>query len=220
MKESIYAIRVDDSRVSGLKILSVKIGRSKDPDKRLKVLQTGIPDAEMLDKWEVNSSISLLQCEKGVHKIAEKYAYRRDRERFIFSQKNYADFAENMDLLLKNLRSKKQGGPSKKLKGRKKHAGIKKLHQKAYRLPILEVLLDLGGSAKPKDVLEEVYQKVKNKLREDDNEFTSSGREERWRNTARWERQNMINDGLLKKKKGIWEISEKGRDYYKKYKNS
>ena len=38
---------------------------------------------------------------------------------------------------------------------------------------------------------------------------------QRWRNTAHWARYELVQDGLLKddSKRGIWEISEKGRQF-------
>jgi len=42
-----------------------------------------------------------------VHKIAEKYAYERKGETFIFLQESYTDFEENVNLLLKNIPKEK-----------------------------------------------------------------------------------------------------------------
>ena len=43
----------------------------------------------------------------------------------------------------------------------------------------------------------------------------SDGKSIRWRNSAQWARNTMVNeDGRMKKtKNGIWEISEKGRKW-------
>jgi len=40
----------------------------------------------------------------------------------------------------------------------------------------------------------------------------------RWKNRALWERLVMVKDGLLKSgsPRGIWEITEKGREFYKR----
>ena len=39
----------------------------------------------------------------------------------------------------------------------------------------------------------------------------------RWRNTAQWARNSMVNEGLMKddSKRGIWKISAQGRAYLK-----
>jgi len=93
----------------------------------------------------------------------------------------------------------------------------KKTQQIKYRIPILQTLEDLGGSGRVNEVLNFVYRKMKNILVPVDlGELPSSG-EIRWRNTAMWERYQMIQKGLLKSDspRGIWVISEKGKKYLK-----
>lgn len=86
--------------------------------------------------------------------------------------------------------------------------------QAAYRMPILETLVELGGSAKTCYVLAEVYRKMENQLKDRDNEKLRSG-EKRWKRQAQWERNKLKNMGYLKKNSpiGIWEISEAGRKF-------
>jgi hypothetical protein len=59
---------------------------------------------------------------------------------------------------------------------------------------------------------------VKPMLTEPDYEPLSSTDEFRWRNTAKWARQELIYDGLLEKDSpyGIWTISDKGRAWVEK----
>jgi hypothetical protein len=87
-----------------------------------------------------------------------------------------------------------------------------KTPEKVYRLPILEALHELGGSASVKDVLQVVEVKVKPLLNEFDYEKVPSGGDIRWRNTACWARFGLVKDGLLKSEspKGVWELSERG----------
>ncbi len=96
-------------------------------------------------------------------------------------------------------------------KGEKRHKGLKTPLQ-AYRHPILEALYELGGSASCGDVLEVVVQKMKPVLIEVDYQKLPSGVDIRWRNTAMWERYNLVKEGLLKSDSshGIWELSDKG----------
>ncbi|MFN3467237.1 MAG: winged helix-turn-helix domain-containing protein [Candidatus Brocadiales bacterium] len=84
--------------------------------------------------------------------------------------------------------------------------------QSLYRKPILETLLEMGGSGDKNAVLGRVHEKMKGKFNSADYEKTSTG-EVRWENTAAWERFKMVKDGLLKadSPRGIWEITEKGR---------
>jgi exonuclease VII small subunit len=90
----------------------------------------------------------------------------------------------------------------------------------AFKLPILESLIELGGRAKVRAVLDKVKQKMEGILNEYDKQPLPSGRVIRWENTARWARNTMVNEGLLAADSppGIWEITEKGREYLKNLK--
>jgi restriction system protein len=88
----------------------------------------------------------------------------------------------------------------------------------AFFKPILETIVELGGSGKVSVILNKLEPKVKSFLKEVDHEpIGSKPCESRWRNTARWARNTMINEGLLKPDsgRGIWEISENGKQYLK-----
>ncbi len=82
----------------------------------------------------------------------------------------------------------------------------------AFRLPILEVLEELGGKAPANKVIERVKQKVVHLLKPADYEPLPSGAI-RWRKKAEWTRYNLVREGLMKKDspRGIWEISPLGR---------
>lgn len=96
-------------------------------------------------------------------------------------------------------------------KGKKLRKGMK-TPQQAYRYPILETLYELGGSASVGDVLKVVEKKMKPLLNEVDYQMLPSGVDVRWRNTAMWERFDLVKEGLLKSDSpdGIWELSDKG----------
>ncbi|GIW81593.1 MAG: hypothetical protein KatS3mg105_3400 [Gemmatales bacterium] len=86
----------------------------------------------------------------------------------------------------------------------------------SYYIPILRVLVRRGGSGQVSDVLEEVRAEMNGILRDVDFEpLASDPHNLRWRNAAQWARNSMVNEGLLKSgsPRGIWEISEKGRQY-------
>jgi hypothetical protein len=103
----------------------------------------------------------------------------------------------------------------KRVKGKLKK-GLRTPEEK-FIMPILESIIELGGRAKAEDVLERVYDKMKNILNSYDEEPLRSRRNvKRWENTAQWARQDMVEKGLLAKDspRGIWEITEKGRKYY------
>jgi len=88
----------------------------------------------------------------------------------------------------------------------------KRTPKEAYRLPILEVLLEAGGAGRVEDVLDRVGTKMKGILKPVDYQNNRSGAV-RWRNTAMWERLTMVREGLLKPNspRGVWEITESGR---------
>ena len=86
--------------------------------------------------------------------------------------------------------------------------------ESAYRQPILQVLNEMGGSARMNDLLVRVERNMKTRLKQVDYEPLASDPDApRWRNTAQWERNTMVKEGLLKSNSphGVWEISEAGR---------
>lgn len=86
--------------------------------------------------------------------------------------------------------------------------------QSAFVIPILEALVELGGSASAAEVLRRVYEKVKDNLSELDlKPLPSHPHEPTWHNSAQWCRFKMVKDGLLKSNSsfGVWEITEAGR---------
>lgn len=90
-----------------------------------------------------------------------------------------------------------------------------------FRIPILQTLVELGGSAPINDVLDRVELKMSHKLNVYDRQtLPSDPTTLRWRNTAQWARATMVNEGLLSSNspRGIWEITEKGRSYLEQHK--
>ncbi|MBC8233697.1 hypothetical protein H8E77_29470 [bacterium] len=86
---------------------------------------------------------------------------------------------------------------------------------RAYEKPILQALVQLGGSGTVDSVLSLVEEQMKAYFRPVDLEPISSGNMLRWRNTANWARNKLKKEGLIKadSPRGIWEISDKGREY-------
>ncbi|MFN4319845.1 MAG: winged helix-turn-helix domain-containing protein [Aquificaceae bacterium] len=87
--------------------------------------------------------------------------------------------------------------------------------EKEYIIPILESLVELGGSGSRKEVLQKVEEKMKGRFTAADCEKFPSNSEEAWRVYASRCRERLVEKGLLSKSspKGIWEITEKGRNY-------
>ena len=107
---------------------------------------------------------------------------------------------------------------SKRFFGRKPSGEI--TPHRDYCRPILEVLVELGGSGRTCDVIDRVGEKMKGILKPKDYQPNESeAKQIRWRNTAQWARNMMVNeDGRMKKgsRNGIWEISDAGRAWLNK----
>jgi restriction system protein len=92
------------------------------------------------------------------------------------------------------------------------HRGLR-TRETAYFRPILQVLMQMGGSAPVGEVLVRVQKVMKGTLSEVDYEPLSSDPEvPRWWNTAQWARNSMVQSGLLKgdSPRGVWEMTETG----------
>jgi len=111
--------------------------------------------------------------------------------------------------------------PTKNCSARKKEnksrlkRGLRTPEEK-FILPILEALIELGGEAHARDVLERVHAKMKNILNTYDYEDLSSNNQKRWENTTQWVKYKMVEEGLLDRNvpRGVWRITEKGRKLY------
>ena len=107
---------------------------------------------------------------------------------------------------------------SKRFFGRKASGEI--TPQDDYCRYILEVLIEMGGKGRTSEVLDRVGEKMKGILKPKDYErHESEPHQIRWRNTAQWARNHMVNeDGRMKKgsPSGTWEISDKGRAWLKR----
>jgi len=184
-----------------------------------------------MDKDEVYIAFELLleEIEKAVNIIsneAEKYLRAKD----FAEAKTLTEYAERLQDLREKVKALQREYQTilrifsekiptqvrkKKVKGKLKK-GLR-TPEEQFIIPILEAIIELGGRAKVKDVLERVYDKMKKILNSYDEEPLRSRRNvKRWVNTARWARQKMVDEGLLAKNspRGIWEITEKGRKYY------
>ena len=92
--------------------------------------------------------------------------------------------------------------------------------QTAFRLPILQVLVELGGRARSRQVLERLQARMRPLLKEVDSQpLRSNAGLPRWRNTVYWARTLLTKEGLLNAQAGygVWEITEAGRDYLRRH---
>jgi hypothetical protein len=85
---------------------------------------------------------------------------------------------------------------------------------KAFRMPILQALINLGGRAERKIVFDELEKIMGYKLTENDRKPLPSNKKLlRWQKIAGHARTDLLNDGYISvdPKKGMWMITEKGR---------
>ena len=86
------------------------------------------------------------------------------------------------------------------------------LPEARYEMPLLRTLVELGGSAQSRQIIDLVGEKLKGDLTEVDKEMLSSG-VIRWQNRVQFVRLGLIKQGLMAKDapRGVWAISEAGR---------
>jgi hypothetical protein len=87
------------------------------------------------------------------------------------------------------------------------------LPDEEYELPLLEILDAHGGRAPTSEVLDELGERLNDRLTPTDRDSLGSG-DIRWRNRAQFVRLRLIESGDMKSgsPRGLWEISDQGRD--------
>lgn len=86
------------------------------------------------------------------------------------------------------------------------------LPEEEYELPLLTALVEAGGAAPSKEVIDRVGQQLEGRLTEQDKGEVASGTV-RWRNRIQFVRIKLIDRGLMTKEspRGIWQITDAGR---------
>ena len=104
--------------------------------------------------------------------------------------------------------SDKQSAPRQR---RSKNSDQPVTSQSVLRVHIIQALKELGGHARRYDVLEQMREMLKDRLTPRDIETRSDGRVIIWENNAAWERNAMVEEGILRSdsKFGYWELAEK-----------
>lgn len=87
------------------------------------------------------------------------------------------------------------------------------LPQAEYELPLLESLVELGGSGPASGVIDLVGSKLDGRLTSADRSTQTSG-DVRWRNRVQFVRLGLVKEGLIAREspRGIWEITDSGRE--------
>ena len=99
----IYSIKVDYIDTGGKYFLKVKIGKTTNIKSIISTYKRSHMTVEILDLWKSNKELSLSQCEKGVLKLAEIYAYKKESEKYLFSKNGYDDFSNHTSLFLNKI---------------------------------------------------------------------------------------------------------------------
>ena len=116
---------------------------------------------------------------------------------------------------------KKRTHPSKKKAASRPSKPLPKGLKTSYGdfcFPILEALDRLDGAGKVQEVLRMVEEILSGQLNKYDYQaLPSDSNSVRWKNTASWERYNMVQEGLLAadSQRGVWEITDAGREALK-----
>ena len=94
--------------------------------------------------------------------------------------------------------------------------------QEVYYPYILEALIEMDGIGRSKDVVKNVGKKVRDILTAKDKVKLPSNKAITWVNKINWARHDLVHDlGYMKtdSPKGLWEISDAGREYYQQWKD-
>jgi len=230
IKSFIYAIKISElSQGSGanqIKILKIKIGKSNDTNSTMRQYRRSSPDAELMGLWEANPSLKPLDCEKGVHMLAEKYAYKRDSEVFSFiGDDSYKKFEENVNHLLKpiNLQKHTEDYALKKIPSfegsekvynqiknhvaTKKHISVPHYKKEDFYPLIIEILKAQNAPLKRKEIVAKVEEQIYDKLSDADKDILKGGNQ-RWKETLLWAITNLAKQKIIiSKSKNQWELN-------------
>lgn len=89
--------------------------------------------------------------------------------------------------------------------------------KQGFTLPILEALVELGGSGSPKAIMGRVFAKVGEQLGPVDLERPAHGGI-RWLSRAHYHRYELIEKGLIENpRRGTWVITDEGRAHFQRH---
>lgn len=108
-------------------------------------------------------------------------------------------------------RAKKRGG-TRKSSGRTRAPSGTLLPEQRYELPLLRALIEAGGEAPYREVLESVGRALSDEFMPADHETLSSG-SVRWHSRLQFVRLRLVERGEMDREapRGIWRITEAGR---------
>jgi len=122
-----------------------------------------------------------------------------------------AQLADEFQDILNDLRERlgqTTATPAPKPRG--KRTKLPKTAQVVLREHVLQALKHLGGRARVPDVIQQIQEQLAGKLLPGDLVWREATNEAAWANNAKWERFQMVQDGLLRRDslRGVWELGE------------
>ena len=92
--------------------------------------------------------------------------------------------------------------------------------QAEFNLPLLESLIEAGGSLRVSEVIRRIGEKLGSQLTPADRQTIKSG-PVRWQNRVMWQRLRLLREGYLANDsaRGVWKITENGRGLYQDLKS-
>lgn len=120
-------------------------------------------------------------------------------------------FVDTPNTALRRLLGLDGGAGSKSDPERAPHGSL--LPEPEYELPILQALVDAGGSGKAREITAEVGDRLGDRLSDLDRAPLKSG-DVRWENRVAFVRLKLKDRGLLKSDspRGVWELTDAGRE--------
>jgi hypothetical protein len=162
----IYSIKVNELVYSRLQVLDVKIGKTTNINSILSQYKRSHMVMEILDLWKPNEALQLSDCERAVHKLAERYAYERDSEKFIFLQNAYKTFSEHVSLFLEKTTSENEVSGVSSYKKSKQQTG--KLVDYTGKIPKAIVFKNQAYQVRYwRDVLSVISKKIYEEKKDD-----------------------------------------------------
>jgi hypothetical protein len=122
-----------------------------------------------------------------------------------------AQLADEFEDILKDLRERIGPTPATtEPRPRGKRSKLPATPHAVLREQIVRALQKLGGSGRVAEVIEEMGRQLEGRLLPGDLVWRATTNEPVWQNTAKWERFQMTQDGLLRRgsPRGIWELAE------------
>lgn len=145
---------------------------------------------------------------------AGKYEEARALIEKVESINNIHDKVQSLSVDWRNLYvSESKRSPKKRnLTNKRLKYGLR-TPERSFKLPILQTIIEMGGDGKVSEILDRMELNLKPILNEYDYQLMKATKQPRWRTTAKWTRQALVDEGKLASDspRGVWAITPQGR---------